>query len=380
MKNFTKKLKLAFVLDDSLDTNDGVQQYVRTLGGWLSQQGHQVHYLVGQTNTNNPAVHSLSNNVSVRFNGNRLSVPLTASTKAIKALLQTQPYDILHVQMPYSPILSGKIISHAPRHTAITGTFHIMPLGVLQKFGGRLLKIAQAGTLRKFSAVASVSPAAQDFAISTFGLKSKVIPNMVDISKWRSDEKNISGRIVFLGRLVRRKGCRHLLAALARMPSTILSKVEVIIAGDGPERQALEEFVASAKLPYIRFMGYIPESAKVSLLASAELAVFPSLGGESFGIVLIEAMAAGSGVVIGGNNAGYSNVLGRQSKALINPRDTLVFSHALQVLLTDKVLRDRIHEQQHQIVSQYDVNVVGPKIVKMYEEAIVLHHKQKVRQ
>ena len=118
MKHSTKKLKVGLVLDDSLDRNDGVQQYVRALGGWLADQGHTVHYLAGQSRADGKTVHSLSRNVNVRFNGNRLSMPLPANAGPIKALLAKEKYDVLHVQMPYSPLMAGKVISNAGPDTA----------------------------------------------------------------------------------------------------------------------------------------------------------------------------------------------------------------------------------------------------------------------
>ena len=106
-------MKIGFVLDDTLDTADGVQQYVLLVGGWLKRQGHDVHYLVGHsTRKDVDNIHSLARNVRVSFNKNRLSVPLPASTRAIKNLLKAEKFDVLHIQMPFSPFLAGKIILH----------------------------------------------------------------------------------------------------------------------------------------------------------------------------------------------------------------------------------------------------------------------------
>jgi Glycosyltransferase Family 4 len=121
-------MKIGFVLDDTLDSTDGVQQYVLTLGKWLKDQGHDVHYLVGATKRRDiPDVHSLSRNMSVRFNGNQMSMPLPAKKFEITALLSTEKFDVLHVQVPYSPLLAHRVIMAAPPQTAIIGTFHIAP-------------------------------------------------------------------------------------------------------------------------------------------------------------------------------------------------------------------------------------------------------------
>ncbi|MES2971414.1 MAG: glycosyltransferase family 4 protein [Patescibacteria group bacterium] len=363
------KLKIGLVLDDSLDRNDGVQQYVRALGGWLTKQGHTVHYLAGQSKPNHEAVYSLSRNVNIRFNGNRLTVPLPANSSDIKVLLANEKYDVLHVQMPYSPMMAGKVIKSAAPETAVVGTFHILPFGRLQKYGSRALGLVQKRQLKRLDAICSVSPAAQQFAKSHFGLVSSVIPNMIDTAAWQTNIQPVPGRIVFLGRLVPRKGCKQLLKALASLPEPLGNTIEVLIAGDGPERQKLQEFANSHNLTQVKFMGYVDEHAKADLLASAVVAVFPSLGGESFGIVLIEAMAAGAGVVLGGDNPGYKSVLGEDSGALIQPTHTGSFAQKLELFLTDNLLNEKIHNQQKQLVQQYDIDTVGPQILNMYQTA-----------
>lgn len=377
MKNSTK-LKIGLVLDDSLDrSQNGVQQYVNSLGTWLTSCGHTVHYLAGETQNNERTIHSLSRNIRVRFNKNRLSIPLPADKRVIKQLLEREKYDVLHVQMPYSPFLAGRIIAAAPLDTAVVGTFHILPFGALQGYGSKALGLVQKAGLRRFDAICSVSEAARTFARSHFGLHSTVIPNMIETARFESTHRNKPGRVVFLGRLVPRKGCKEFLAAVAALPPELQDRIDVVVASDGPERRSLEAYALAHKLP-VNFVGFINESQKVDLLASAELAVFPSLGGESFGIVLIEAMAAGAGIVLGGNNPGYTSVLGPWPKTLIDPRDTALFARRMKYFLQDGAARKQIHIQQQEAVRQYDTNVAGKTILRMYRTAL-LHRSQEVR-
>ncbi len=374
MKQSTS-LKIGLILDDSLDRNDGVQQYVRTLGAWLGSQGHTVHYLAGQSQSDDDTIHSLSRNIGVRFNGNRLTIPLPANSKTIQALLAKQKYDVLHVQMPYSPFMAGKIIANASPDTAVVGTFHILPLGGLQRHGGKALGLVQKRQLKRLDAICSVSRPAADFAQSHFGIGSTVIPNMVDLNRFKTPLRPHPGRIVFLGRLVPRKGCLQLLQALHKGN---VDYSEVLIAGDGPQRAKLEKYVAQKDVKNVVFLGRIPEEHKPSLLASAEVAVFPSLGGESFGIVLIEAMAAEACVVLGGNNPGYATVLMDQPETLLNPRNTTAFAALLTRFLDDKRLRDKTHISQQSMVKQYDTQTVGQQILQMYQTAL-LHRSRDVR-
>src|ERR1700760_451276 len=109
-------MKIGLVLDDTLDTPDGVQQYVIQVGTWLTAQGHEVHYLVGATErTDIPHIHSLSRNLKVKFNGNRMSMPLPTSKRTLKRFLHEQQFDVLHVQVPYSPFMAGRLLLSAPK-------------------------------------------------------------------------------------------------------------------------------------------------------------------------------------------------------------------------------------------------------------------------
>lgn len=376
-KKFMPRYKIGLVLDDSLDRADGVQQYVKTLGGWLSSRSHEVHYLAGQSIASKN-VHSLSKNVNVRFNGNRLSIPLPTKPDAINTLLIKEKFDVLHIQMPYSPFMAGKVVKHAPKTTAVVGTFHIMPCGNLQKHANKALGLVQKRQFKRFDAICSVSTAAQKFAKSHYSITSNVIPNMINLKNLQSHVANHPNRIIFLGRLVPRKGCMQLLKAVNNLPKSLTSGLEILIAGDGPERPKLEKFVKKHHLTNVVFLGFIAEQQKRDLLASAELAVFPASGGESFGIVLIESMAAGAGVVLGGDNAGYISVLAEVKDSLFDPGNIQEFSDKLQRYLIDKQLNIKIHADQQKLVRKYDVNLVGTQVLDMYKYA-VLQRQQEMR-
>lgn len=370
-------MSVAFLFDDTLDSSDGVAQYVKTLGAWMSSQGHEVSYLVGQTKMKQWAgdpVRSLSRNLPVSFNANRLSIPLPASSHRIKKLLAGQHFDVLHVQMPHSPFMSQKVINRASSSTAVVGTFHILPAGWLASWGSRLLRLMYLLGLRRFDRMISVSLPAAEYAKKFFGVGSEVLPNVVDLRRFNSvkasSKHKISNDILFLGRLVSRKGCYQLLEAF-----TLLHKrqpaVRLTIAGDGPQRKTLEKFATQRGIEdAVSFLGFVDETQKPQLLRSAKLACFPSLYGESFGIVLIEAMAAGAGVVLGGNNPGYRSVLAQQPELLVNPTDTTAFARRLELLLNDAQLRRRLKSWQTKHVKQFDVNIVGPQMVEVYRLAI----------
>ncbi len=372
---YDSKVKIAFVLDDSLDVPDGVQQYILMLGREMTRRGLEVHYLVGETVRQDiPNIHSLAKNVKVKFNQNRMRIPLPANGKKIRELLAREKYDALHVQVPFSPMLASKIIMQAPKGTRIIGTFHIAPHSKLVTAGNRVLSWLTRRPLRRFSQMIAVSPVAQAFAKKTFGQDSVVIPNPVEFDEFSKAAKTRTltapedKTIVFLGRLVERKGCAELLRAIRFCESNPdFKNTRVIVAGDGPLRTDLEQTAKSLSTP-IEFLGFIDEAEKPLLLASADVAVFPATGGESFGIVLTEAMSAGSGVVLAGDNPGYRSTMADNEEVLFDPHNPEDFSAKLVRALTDSSFASRIHSWQTNHVKQFDVQTVADKIITQYHQ------------
>lgn len=371
-------MKIGLVFDDSLDKPDGVQQYVLALGSWLAAQGHEVHYLVGETKRRDIAhLHSLSRNLNVRFNGNRLSMPLPANRAAIRRLLAAERFDVLHVQLPYSPFLAQRIIAEADAATAVVGTFHVAPDSAMMSLGTSLLGRWLAGSLQRFSFVASVSTAAQAFAAKTFKLDSAVVPNVFDYHRFQAAKpykryQDTIPTVLFLGRLVPRKGCQLLLSAVAELRQLPEAPAfRLVICGRGPLEQQLRRFVAEQRLEtVVEFAGYVEEADKPRYYASADVAVFPSRGGESFGIVLLEAMASGRAAVLAGDNSGY--------RAVMAPRPELLFdaasSHDLAVRLEAMLRADDARRQAAQwgerYSRQFDTATIGQRWLEIYRQAL----------
>jgi phosphatidyl-myo-inositol alpha-mannosyltransferase len=370
-------LRIGFVLDDGLDSPDGVQQYILTLGKWLVSQGHEVHYLVGETKRKDILnVHSIPQNIKVKFNGNKLTVPLPASSKEIKKLLTKLNLDVIHVQVPYSPLFGAKVVKQSDAKSVIIGTFHIFPYGTIARAGTALLGYVLKRNLRRFDAHISVSRSAQQFAKESFKISSEIIPNMVDTSLFTPAHKKVDHnkeiRLLFLGRLVKRKGCLLLLEALAEIKKTnpeLLYSLD--ICGKGALQPDLERFCTENNLTEnVIFHGFVGEEDKVRFMQNADIAVFPAYAGESFGIVLIEAMAAQAGVVLGGNNPGYASVLSDVPESLINVTNRKQFVNQLTELLKNSQLREKIGDKQSLLIKRYDVATVGSRIVTKYTECI----------
>lgn len=370
-----KHLKIGLVLDDSLDKPDGVQQYVLAIGEWLSSQGHEVHYLVGETTrTDKQHIHSLSRNVKVRFNSNRMSMPLPVSSQKIRTLLEQEQFDVLHIQMPYSPYLAGRIIKAAPKRTAIFGTFHILPYSNFVTAANKSLALITKKSLQRFDQIFCVSPAAQRFAERVYGIQTSVLPNVVDVQRFRKAKPlpqydDAKQTIMFLGRLVPRKGCMTLLeAANVLKQRKNLPPFRIVVCGRGPLEAELKKYVADQLLSeMVEFTGFVPEEEKPNYIASADIMTFPSTGGESFGIVLLEGMASGRSVVLAGDNEGYRSVLEPKPELLFTPLDAFSLANKLTVYLRDPDERKKVLAWENTYIQQFDIAVVGKQLQQAYE-------------
>jgi phosphatidylinositol alpha-mannosyltransferase len=375
-------LKIGLVIDDSLDKQDGVQQYVVTLGVWLKNQGHDVHYLTSTTTrTDLSNVHVLSKNIGFKMNANRLHTPVPTLPAKMKALLEREHFDVLHIQMPYSPWLAGQLIRYAGLNTAVIGTFHIYPESEWVAWAAKGLGLVVSRQLKRFDRVLAVSEPAQRFAKEAFNIQTVVIPNMIDVARFMPSKElskdNTEIKIIFLGRLVERKGCMHLLKAIhyLREQNLTTTKFLLQIGGKGPLKEVLENYVREHELgDIVRFDGFIAEEEKANYLAAADVAVFPSTGGESFGISVVEALAACKGAVLAGDNPGYRTVMNGRSVQLIDPLDTPNFAHTLAKFISSPKEREEAKVWQRAHVQKFDQQVVNPKIVDVYRDA--LHHRQ----
>jgi phosphatidylinositol alpha-mannosyltransferase len=374
-----KPLKIGLVLDSGLDSPDGVQQYVLAVGEWLRGQGHDVHYLVGQTSRQDiPNVHSLSRSIKIRFNGNNGSIPLGAGRRKLRRFLDAQNFDVLHVQIPHHPLLAQRLILAADERTAVIGTFHIAPYNKLVAWGNTALGIWLKPSLQRFDHIVSVSPAAATFAEETFHLATPVLPNVIDYERFHAAKPlaKYAGKdtltILFLGRLVPRKGCQLLLEALARLKQqSSLPKFRVLICGKGPLEAKLRQFAADHHLQdIVTFVGFVSEADKPRYYASADIAVFPSSGGESFGIVLLEAMASGRAVVLAGDNPGYRSVMAPQPELLFDATNAKQLAQKLSHFMQDKAERQVMQTWAGGYAKGFDVSAIGTQLVEIYHQAL----------
>lgn len=383
----TTSLTIGLVLDDGLDAPDGVQQYVLTVARELRARGHEVHLIASTTTrTDLEHLHVLGRNLRVRFNGNVLSSPLPARAGDLDTLLREVRFDVLHVQLPHSPFMAGRLARRVPDDVAVVGTFHILPESPLVAAGTRALGLLERRTLARFDEVMAVSAPAAGFARTTFGVAPRVVTIPVDLDRFvRAAASEATAappapappdrtlRVVFLGRFVPRKGPRELVDAAAYVVDhrLVARPWTLTLAGTGPLDDELRRRIAYAGLTdRVDLPGFVAEDAKAALLAGADLVVLPSTGGESFGISVVEAMAAGGGPVLAGDNPGYRSTMAGLEDQLVAPRDRTAFGHALARWLLDDEARARATERQRAAARRFDVHTVVDEVEATYRRAL----------
>lgn len=372
-------LTIGFVFDDTLDALDGVQQHIITIGTELVRRGHDVHYLVGETHHSPvPQTVSLARNVMVSFNGNRMRIPLPVRKREIRAALAHNNYDILHIQAPYSPLFGGRVLECAPQSTGVVATYHIAPIDRRARYGGRALGLVNAHSHRRVDEVIAVSQVAAQYAQFTAHTHGTIIANPVNVEKFataahRATRDAAHPHIVFLGRLVPRKGAQLLLDALdhgERHGMFPMPGLHVTIAGEGPLMDDCVQRAARLRTP-VQFVGTVDEG-KADLLASADVAVFPAIGGETFGIVLPEAIASGAGVTLAGDNPGYRWTMRGDEDALfsVGPDHARVLAERIERALTDAPWARRLHAREEALLDRYNVQAVTDEVEQVYARAI----------
>ena len=376
-----RRLRIAFVIDDSLDSPNGVQQHTVSLGRWLAEAGHRVTYLSGQSERSDLAgVHSFARLVRLHFNGNLVGTPWRTDKRRLDAFMAGRDFDIVYVQTPYSPIFAGRVIRRAKPAARVCASFLAVPQGRLTGLSLRLLRFLiwrSFGRIDRF--IANTGSMADHFQRSwRLETRPLVVPSTVDLRSFAAERRRsfrVAGKInvLFLGRLEERKGCTDLLRAVEVLPARLRRRVFLHIGGRGSLQSKIERQAARSPLKEnIRLHGFVSEEDKAAFLASADIAVFPSRAGESFGISLLEALAVRRPIVLAGRNFGYETILGGRPDLMFKPADPTALAACLgRWLETDAGKRREVLRWQREHLAGYDLQkVVGPRLIEIFEELL----------
>lgn len=361
-------MRIGMVCPYSFDVPGGVQAHVLQLAEVLRARGHEVSVLApASPHVELPDyVVSAGKALAIPYNGSIARLQFSpAAHRKVKKWLMRGEFDVLHLHEPNAPSLSMLALNVA--EGPIVATFHTSTTKSLT------LSMAQ-GLLRpmheKIIGRIAVSDLARRWQMEALGSDAVEIPNGVDVAAFAMAQP-LSGyprtgrTVLFLGRYDEpRKGMAVLLGALPAVVEKF-PDLEVLIVGRGDEPELRS---AAGKLTeHLRFLGQVDDAEKASALRSADVYCAPNTGGESFGIVLAEAMAAGAAVVASDLDAFRRVLRDGQAGRLVPVDDHAALAAALIEVLDDDALRASYVAAGREAVRRYDWSVVAGQIIRVYE-------------
>jgi len=362
-------MKVGLVCPYSLDVPGGVQNHVRDLAEALVDHGHSVSVLAPTDDdvTLPGYVVPAGRAVPVPYNGSVARLAFgPVSNARVRRWLSEGGFDVLHIHEPAVPSVS--LLALWAARGPIVGTFHTsMTRSRAMSAAASILR----PSMEKIAGRIAVSEHARSTLVQHFGGEPVVIPNGLYVDRFTDVPSSPrftrpGGSIVFLGRMDEpRKGLDILLGA---MPAIVRAHpgVHLYVAGRG-DIDAARKSVPRDYRDAVTFLGLVDEQTRAELLASADLYVAPNTGGESFGIILVEAMAAGA-PVLASDLAAFRRVLEYGQLGTLFPvADSGALVDAAVDLLGDEVRRGMLRKAASVAVRQYDWSVQCRDVVRVYE-------------
>lgn len=365
-------MKIGMVCPYSFDVPGGVQAHVVDLAEVLIERGHKVSVLAPASEGIElpDFVVSAGKALAIPYNGSvaRLSFGPAASAR-VRRWIADNDFDVLHIHEPNAPSLSMLALRVA--QGPIVATFHTSTTKslVLSTFQGVLQPY-----LEKISGRIAVSELARRWQVESLGSDAVEIPNGVDVGAFAHAERlpgypRSGPTILFLGRYDEpRKGMAVLMRALSKLVAKH-PDLEVLVVGRGDKSRLRRE--AGSLAPHFRLLGQVDDKEKASALRSADVYCAPNLGGESFGIVLVEAMAAGTPVVASELDAFRRVLRDGTAGELVPIEDSEALGDAVLRVLDDEAHRRRLIDAGTAVVGEYDWPVVAEQILRVYETVTV---------
>lgn len=371
-------MKILQLTPYAMDRPGGVQTHVRDLSNWLRSRGHDVRIVAPPGAGPVTGIEGLIElgtvrNIAVHGTKFELTRARRAELQACFAELRVWGAEVAHLHTPWTPMLPLQVW----RALGIPGvaTFHAT-LPENQGFDPLAWALRRSAHWfnKRLAGIAVPSQAPQDqWRANKVDPLPQILPPTVDLSQWRAagDDAVPSPRFsaVCMGRLEERKGTATLLSAW-RAVETQLPEARLTIAGDGPCKAALLEQARDLKLANVTFAPPPADAEARALIAGADIFAAPAHHGESFGLVLIEAMAAGT-LPVAAANEGYATVMtGEGTDLLVPPADAQALATKILDIATSAELKHRLGAWAKTHSDRFDVRHLGPAYEAFFQSAL----------
>ena len=370
-----RPLRIGIVCPYSWDVPGGVQNHIRDLAEFLIANGHYVEVLAPATESEDlPSyIVSAGRAVSIPYNGAVARVLFgVGANSRVRNWINEGNFDLLHLHEPAIPSLA--LLACWAGEGAMVGTFH-----AAAKYQKAIVAIGPIlePVIEKLSARIAVSEAARLTLTAHLETDAIVIPNGIYSDNYRNGTPKAEWQgstIGFLGRFEEdRKGLPVLLDALPII-ARFVPDIRVLIAGPGDSEEILENVDPQLR-HRVEFLGKISEAEKADFLSSISLYIAPNTGGESFGIILAEAMAGGA-TVVASDIPAFADVLGDgKFGALFESENSESLAKVIIDLMRDEVKRNGLAIAGAAHSQRYDWSQVGEEIFEVYEIAMVKGEK-----
>jgi len=347
----------------------GVTQHVRYLYDNLRLRGHDVRIITsshGLQRASEGDVIRIGKGFSMPANGSVGTITLSPRyVSQVSDVLDRERFDLLHFHEPFVPFLSLVVLRQST--SVNVATFHAYGgFSPAYEFGSRVLGAYAA----RLHGRIAVSAAARHFIDRYFPGDYKVIPNGVDlerfaravpVSRWQDGTRNL----LFVGRHEPRKGLIELLKAFRILRKTGC-RCRLLVVGSGPQEREARRYVMTRRLGNVEFLGRVSDDETAQLFRTADVYVSPATGAESFGIVLLEAMAAGTPIVCSDIH-GYKGVVRRGREGLlVPPRKPKAIAAAVAGLLADDERRAAMGASGRLRAAEFSWERVTAKVDEYY--------------
>ena len=364
-------MKIALVSPYDFTWPGGVTGHISQLFHQFTRMGHEVKILAphspSRTVPEEDSFVSLGRSVPIPTGGSiaRLSLSIWRRQR-IRDILTQERFDVVHLHEPLMPVLPLFVLKAS--NALNVGTFHA--------FYGRFRNYGWSHPIlrhwfKRLDGLIAVSPAARQYASRFFPGEYSIIPNGIDVGYFSADTEPIpeleDGKlnILFVGRMEKRKGLRYLLEAYSRVKWDF-PDVRLVVVGPGNLDKDCHRVLGERNLQDVVFAGGVPYRDLPRYYKSAHICCAPATGRESFGIVLLEAMAAGK-PVLASRIEGYSGLVRHGEQGLmVPPKDSAALADALALLIRTPGLRSQMGARGRQTVEQYRWEKVAGQVMEYY--------------
>ncbi|PIY95571.1 MAG: glycosyltransferase family 1 protein [Candidatus Kerfeldbacteria bacterium CG_4_10_14_0_8_um_filter_42_10] len=362
------------IVTQSFTQNSGVAEHVVHTCKEMVKLGCEPTVITanftGENNDRGLKVLRVGQDVTIPANGTfaNLTVGYKMAEK-LRRIFSAEKFDLLHVHCPLDPILPlwAVKVFKGP----IVGTFHTY---MKANLAYDVINESFKPYFKKLTGKICVSEPARDFIYQYFPADYRIIPNGVDTNCFRPGLAPIKKfdddifNLLFVGRIDPRKGLRYLLQAFSIVYGHD-SKVRLIVVGKGILSEYYKMFLLKDLEDKVFFEGYVSAEEIPHYYATADIYCSPATHGESFGIVLLEAMASGKPVVAS-SNEGYKQVLSSKEGILVEPKNVVQLAKAIISLMDDKKKRKKMGEAGRKKAEKYSWKNITKQIVDYYQEVL----------